>query len=213
MAYQYPVPAIGSIILTTFRMTYCNQRLMNTFHWRLTANSGGLTVEGVANQLNAYFGTATTGLYDLHCALRDVQCVLDDAQIQFIHPQRFVALGYVLNKPGTAPVGEIGMEVPNVACVLTRRAVVGTRRGVSSLHIPIGLSAAQVDEGTIDPAAQTKIAAIGNSILNTGAVGNGVSVEPVIYHRGAEPVYDVIGSFIVQDTLRVMRRRTVRVGI
>lgn len=213
MAYTYPIPALNSVILTTFRMLYSQQRLLNTYHWRLVANPGALTIQGISNAINAWFATLVTGLYETHDNMRDQSNVLTDMQCQFIFPTRYVPIGFVLNRNGNVPVGELGVEVTNLAAVITRRDVTGSRSGVGSLHIPLGVSNTQIGDGVVTPAMATKMVAHGNAILNTTAIGSGVILEPVLYHKGAATPTTQIGSFIAQDTLRVMRRRTVRLGI
>lgn len=212
MAYTFPVATAGMIFQVLLRMDMNNQRLLNSYHFRLVQNTSGLTVEGVADQMNIWFNTVGTGLYDTHGALRDTACTLLDAQIQVISPERYVGKGYVLNKPGQV-TGTAGVETPNVAAVLTRRAVTATRRGVSSLHIPLGIAPETIVQGELSAAAKTDVGDHGNAILNATNIGIGVVLEPIVYHRGQIPLYDALGSFIVQSEVRVMRRRTVRVGI
>lgn len=209
MAYTYPPALIGAIFLTNLRWQFAGQTLRNQFHWRLEQNTNGRTIEQVYDALHATLNVAG-GLYDKMVGLADSLCVLIDAGQQQIRLDRYAGKGYLLNKPGTNV--NVGIDVTQLAAVLTRRAVVATRRGVSSLHIPLSADDAMIDAGVLSAVALTRVGEVGNSILGINNLGDGMNVRPIIYHRGATPEFNYIETFIAQPQVRVVRRRTVGLG-
>ena len=213
MAYSYPVATVGSVFLMTLRMTWCNQQLRNVYHFRLDQNSNNRSIDVVATALHSVANTPATGLYATHAALRDQDCVLNDVQIQAIDPARYVAIGFALNQAGAITTLSPNLDTPNLAAVLTRRAVVATRRGVSSLHIPLAISTDTMANGSLTVAAQTDLGDHGNAILSIGSLGDGITMSSVIYHKAGNPLTNDIESFFAETTVRTMRRRTVGRGI
>ena len=209
MAYTYPAAPVGAIYLTSLRYQWAGQILRNQFHWRLETNSNTRTIEQVYDALQAKLAAANE-LYAKLKANRAVECVLLDAAHQQISPSRFAGKGYTMTQAGDR--AEDNMSITQIAAVLTRRSVVATRRGVSSLHMPVAVNTLVIDNGVLSAVTQTDIGAVGNAILNTGSLGDGMSVRPVIYHRNAVPVFDYIETFIVQPQVRIVRRRTVGLG-
>lgn len=209
MAYTYPAAPVGAIFLTSCRYQHVGQILRNQFHWRLEGNTNNRNIDVVCAALNTKHNEAL-GLFQTIDGLRDSLCNHLDTSIQMISPSRYAGVGFTRNTNGN--VVNTGMDITNVAAVLTRRSVVATRRGVSSLHIPLGVDDTTIDAGVLSATTLTALGVIGNAILNTGNLGDGISVRPVIYHRGATPLYDYVETFIAQPQVRIMRRRTVGLG-
>ena len=211
MAYTYPIAPVNAVFLTTMRYSFVAQRLMNTFTWKLEANSTNLTVDAVANAMNVFFAGAG-GLYAKLDILRDNNCVMDDIQIQMIYPNRYAASGFPRGAAGTSP-DSTPMDMIHTTGVVTFRSVEATRRGVSNKHLPLAAGTTYILAGVLTNACKTALSDVGNSVLGTAAIGSGVTLSPVIYHRGVTPVTSKIESFLVNPQVRTMRRRTVGVGI
>lgn len=209
MPYTYPPAPVGAIYLTNVRWQFAGQVLRNQFHWRLEQNTNGRTIEQVYDALNTAL-SAVGGLYDKMCGLADSLCVMLDAGQQQIRPDRYAGKGFLQNKPGTNV--NVGIDVTQLAAVLTRRAVVATRRGVSSLHLPLSADDTMIDAGVLSAIALTRLGEVGNAILGIFNLGDGMTVRPVIYHRGAVPEFNYVETFIAQTQVRVVRRRTVGLG-
>lgn len=209
MAYTYPAAPVGAIFLLTCRYQMCGQILRNQFHFRLETNTNTRTINTVCDAIHTKF-KAVDNLSAKMRELRDVTCVLLDTGVQQISPSRFAGVGYLENEAGNA-LNE-GASLTQLAAVLTRRSVVATRRGVSSLHLPLANKDTFIDLGVLTADALAKIGQVGNAILNFLDMGDGITVRPIIYHRGAVPLYDYIETFIVQPQVRIMRRRTVGLG-
>jgi hypothetical protein len=209
MAYTFPQAPVGSIWLTAVSYTFANQTLRNQFHWRLEGNANNRNVDVVAAALNTHHNQVN-GLFAQMKKLRDLSCNHAVTSVQMIRPDRYVGLGFAGSGGGDI-VGDL-LDVTQLAAVLTRRAVVATRRGRSNLHLPLAADETVIDAGILSPAAMGFLTDVGNSILNTLNLGDGISVRPIIYHRGAVPEFNYVESFITQPQVRVVRRRTVGLG-
>ena len=209
MAYTYPAAPVGAIFLSSMRHQHVGQIIRNQFHWRLETNTNSRPVNIVCDALDAEMNK-TGGIFKKMQSLRDLGCNLLDTAHQMISPARYAGVGYTKNVGGD--IVATGINITQTAAVLTRRAVVATRRGVSSLHIPLAAADLLIDLGVLSNTVLTTVGEIGNLILNTASLGDGMSVRPVIYHRNATPLFDYIETFIVQPQVRIVRRRTVGLG-
>ena len=212
MAYAYPPAAVGSIFQATFMMTSVGQRLMNTYHWRLETNPTNETIEAVCNGLNTTL-SAAGGLIPTHNALRDESVILDNVTIQQIATLRYAPKVYVKTVGGDITTAAAGLDTGNVCAVIERRGVNATRGDVGKVHIPIPLAAAVIQAGLIVGGYAALLTAHAGIIQADQNLASGSTLKPVVYHKGKTPNYSYIGAAFYQETVRVMRRRTVRVGI
>ena len=101
----------------------------------------------------------------------------------------------------------------NVNGVITKRTLVGTRKGIGRMSTaPLAsdeYSAGVVTGGTLT--GMTTLATVLNDEI-VGAVG-ATTADPVLWSRSTPTTSLLITSAAPQDTVRVMRRRTLRVGI
>jgi len=216
MAYTYPVAPVGAIFLTTFRMTFCGEQLINTYYHRVEANAGGLTINSLSDQMNTVF-SAGGGLVATHNALREVACMLDRIDIQMIKPARYVQIPYVKTMPGTHTSTTGILDTPNLAAVITRRGEEANRRNVGSLHIPMPDPIGVATDGEItDATYKGHLGELATEMLNS--LQDGMSTwkfDPVLWNfkRGVgSPRIPIVGT-AVHPTVRVMRRRAVGRGL
>jgi hypothetical protein len=101
-----------------------------------------------------------------------------------------------------------------VAAVITKRTAFAGRWAVGSFHLG-GLPQNAYVNGTLEPTFKTSVGLVAAQLLEditiaiVGGVYEPVIVHPVAAHDGST----VLRETDVQDTLRVMRRRTVGLGI
>lgn len=107
-------------------------------------------------------------------------------------------------------------RVPNVAAVILRRGDLASRDNVSTLHIPLAPDALLTSEGLVTAAfktiAQDLIIKLDDLVSVTGD-GNNLEWFPCIPHGPFAASNSPITEFLLKDTTRVMRRRTVGLGI
>lgn len=206
-------PALGQKYLVTFVGRMFGQTILNTFWYRLA-------VLGPETSINTLMDNINTQLM-LGARLQDkfIACVPEEYAhvenwIQCIAPTRYAKKRYT--------VAEIGGGNPsnqaNTDGVITRRGELANRKNVSSLYVPISQIADDVHDGLLVPAGvKVQLAALALEMLQpiTTAGTPGAKLYPCIFqpkNNVAGTAYDITETF-VQDTARVMTRRTVGRGI
>lgn len=206
MAYTVPT---SSIMEVTCELQHNLQTVMSVFHFKLT--SGGSITDGSAALLamsNAM--QAGGGLW-----LNWVSAISDDLSngmiyCQWIFPTRYSLRSFV---PAVAS-GQVAITSfpQNLAVSITKMSDFGTRRGRGTLHMP-GVPNTWVDGGELSAAGLAGYVAIRDDLNDTVVLATGHTLTPVIYNRSAPGDSITITDALLQPTSRVMRRRTVGVGI
>jgi len=200
----------GDVISVTYNGEYANQQIRNVLHYRAANNGSSATPEGDLLAIAQDFANPLTN--PLTTALQDA---LVDAfawtgiTTQRVSPTRTIQMTHASSWPGA--VAGAGLP-PNVAAVITKRTQTPGRKGVGSLHLT-GIDAALVTDGvitnlmTFDGVATEMLAARTVAAITC-------TLDPVIYNPTLPPFFSArLFDTFSQDTIRVMRRRTVRVGI
>lgn len=203
--------AVGSIIEATFRGTLLGQTVMSVWHYAVTTVA---TEPSIANELRDFLNTWDNALV-AGIRLGYVDCMpsnytLRQSSAQLVSPTRSRKFFHTLNIGGNRTAA----MVPNTAGVMTYQTDAGGRDQVGSKHLPIDPNVDAVD-GNLDVAYKNVLAILGaRTTLPLLVVANGGEYAPVLWHRKKpQPSSSAIKDFIVQDTARVMRRRTVGLGI
>lgn len=206
-----PIP-VPSIIELSFRGTLFNQRLLNVRHYEVSVEG---TIPGITASLEALMNEIDNGGPNdmvtpyLNCC--GPEFVLDELRLQVVKAVRSRPVSRAVGAAGT--FGSV-VTAPNVSGVITLYTNLATRRGQGALHMP-GLAVEAYAGGDLTAPYQVNLQAFATAVTQTisPAVGGGTYV-PVIYHRDLTGALagDAIINFTIQDTLRVMRRRTVGVG-
>lgn len=207
MAHQ-----VNDIVEVQWRSAYEESVIMNVYHLRVISSSSSSSdvadnqsladhLAGV-NGVGAHVGPFRNAL--------PTNVVLQRVRTQKIAPNR---------SPYTeATIGQFGLwpalaSTGNLAGVITKRGSLGTRKSVGSLHVgPLPDDAkinGMISAGYL-PVLDNLYDAL--SAVFTAAVSL-VTYQMVIYNRTSIPNWNQIAAHSVQDTVRVMRRRTLRVGI
>jgi len=204
--------ATGQVYQVTFVGTMCLQRIMNTFHYVVeNVPVGGATVEQVYDALETHF-EAPGSKIDLFCDCVPTSYTMDAMWIQCIGPtQRYVKRSVTEGVSGLFP---FSADLANVSGVITRTTEKSGRSQVSSLHLPIGATPDWLNDGVLRGDVITAYQLLCDDIPVQIGGAPLLSLDPVIYH-GPVPfaVPDDIIRAVPQTTARVMRRRTVGLGI
>lgn len=198
----------GAVMQVTFEGDLMGQQVMTTFSYIFESEA---PVDGVQaiSIMQTDVNTAVTGLYAKYRAAI-CSAVNNLRQVyQWVTPVRYAAVTLI----PTVRTGSIVTEpLPaNVCAVITRQGDLAKRTDISNLHIP-GLPIAAVADGYIDGAHAAKLQELIEIALAEAVVGFGTLMKPVAFHRSAPALSSVLRTGYVQDTSRVLRRRTVRVG-
>jgi hypothetical protein len=201
---------VGDIVSVTYWGTLFSQRVMNVLHYRVTVDSTDPTYVGAAAALAFAMGSGAVSPGLAMLAAQGPQYTLDEIRVQKVNGlrERYVSASFGL--PGTHADD---VTSPNVSAVLLKKSASVSRRGLGTFHLP-GIPETGYAAGYLTPAYQILINAIGARLLNpVTPVLEALVVQPVIWTPTGDPIYyPVIGTTLV-TTLRIMRRRTVGLGI
>lgn len=129
-----------------------------------------------------------------------------------INPVRYFYVRSNLNIPGSYPTGD---PIPsNSSAVITFQAEVAGRGRAGSTHVGGLTSSVYLDDGTIDPDYNGALEDLGLALMKgIGGVAPNNYWVPVTYNGSKAPNWNGLVAFQVQQEMRVMRRRTVGLGI
>lgn len=198
---------IGAVLAISIEGRQDNQQVITTLHYRLLDNSLG---DGRAAALAMMSNLQQGG--DLFDAYKACLCdAVTDLTMyaQWVTPQRFA---YVVS-PEAPAMGVIGTApLPaNVAQVVTRRGEEANRRSISTLHLP-GVPVAAVVGGILDGAQKALLQDFADIACDANILVGGATLQPCAFTRLAPDTSKLLVEGFPQDTVRVMRRRTVGLG-
>jgi len=201
---------MGDTLEITVEGALLGQRTMNIFHYNVIAPSTAPSFIVAMNALLADWLNSATGpqLMILAAAAQNWEC--QNIRGQRLWPTRSLAVYQVDGRPGLRPAD---CTAPNLSAVITKHGEFGTRKDVGSFHLA-GLSDLDYTEGLISGPQLTRMDALATRIRTTLVVaGGGTEALPCLIGEDGPAATRTIVQCEVQDTLRVMRRRTLRVGI
>lgn len=203
---------IGSIIEATVLGNLNGQRIMSVFHYRVTVES---TIIDPALEIvdfnESWFDPAVPlGFAQLYSGSVPENHNITQSAAQVVAPLRRARVTQNVTLTGARAAA----AVPNTAVVITKRTAFAGRDQIGSVHLPLD-PATDAAGGFVDAALKSVLEAFAAGMLLdvTGTAGGGV-YTPVIWHRDAAAPddFDTVTNTVVQDTTRVMRRRTVGLG-
>jgi len=204
-----------AIVEITYNYSFANQRYMNVLHYQKFAPQTVVTdipteldqIKTEAARVGA--GTLSTAIHD--CIPPNVD--VDFVRVQEIYPSRSAVVDSGSLGAGSAINNAV---TGNIAAVITKRTQFAGRDQVGAVHIPCvppdECADGEIDNGGAYYASLQALA--GKLIDNLVPVGTGALYRPVLFHRLTQPPTSTqVWSTIVQPQVRVMRRRTVGLGI
>lgn len=203
-----PVGA-GDVLLVTYKGSLADQIIMTTFHYGMSTVTGAPTQDAVATEVLTKL-SAVGGQNErfLNCCPDNYN--LDEVWVQFILDTRY------RKKVGFPNVGgNFGFQAygTNQAGVISRFGPAANRRNQGNIHIPIGASASWLLDGKIIPAWRTAANLLAPFLYNPQVLATTGTISPILIHGTSKLNAIPLVSAQVQETARVMRRRTVGVGI
>lgn len=221
MAADYAV-AGNSVCQVTIHSTLFNQVVMNVFHYRLDL-AGGPVAAGAAFLSDFHDAlNAGDGLYSTYADCLPPQVLNVTADLQWVDLDRFVKRTFFIAGTGTFT------HVPttaNLSAVVQLRGNQADKRSIATKHIP-GLGGTAVAGGLVTAGLLAQLEQFADQAVLDVPVG-GRTMTPIIFGR-ARPSYvnkhgktipaigksyRVITTYALHNTARVMRRRTVGLGI
>lgn len=181
------------------------QAILNVLHYRFNGTAPDYTLAMAS--LNAAI-KGTGGIID-----NLLSCMSNEAQIVSIWSQPIYPVRY---RAVPEPVGGNGLTLgeampQNVAAVLTKQSESAERWGIGSFHIG-GIARDSVTGGNINVGLTTPMNVLGLQLTQSFEDGE-FQFTPILWSPRTPARQTPWNLFKVQRTVRVMRRRTVGVGI
>lgn len=202
---------LGAVLEMSIQGTCLGQTILNVFHYQVTTVSTTTTVsQEVTDFLSKWRNAAVANSFManfLACVPENYSTVKFTGQAIF--PTRYVRQSQVLADPGTRPA----TTVSNLQASITFNTALAGRSQIGGKRII--MSAEDSEGGIIVEALRTSLLPFCLSCaLPIDVTAGGGVYTPCIYHRNPNlgAPNNIIGAF-PQDTVRVMRRRTVGLGI
>lgn len=206
--------AVGDIVSMSFSGVCLGQRILLTHNLRVTtAASGSTTVQQDLTALAEYVDPAQPArIGEAYLACMPSNYTLSYVQTQALYPTRSAYWREVYGEVGTfdGPAA----TAPNLAGVITLGTALAGRRQIANKHVgplsPDGYNAGLI--GATQLAAFETFASYLRAII---AIPTSCTYTPIVYHRtgdGPAAKFDNVTRSTIQNTVRVMRRRTVGLG-
>lgn len=204
---------VGSILEYTL-VGEVNAQLVETVLHYVVVTESILTPGG--NEENAFMAQIGVGgpedLVTPYLAACSQDYTLFATRAQFIYPTRYAYVEIPTTDPGTIASP---CAAQNVAGVITKRTQFAGRKQVGAVHMP-GVPNNGYAAGSITGTQKTHYENVADQmLLNPNPTGTAGLYRPIIWHRNTTPLptFDVWSIYTVQDTLRTMRRRNLRIGV
>jgi len=203
----------GSVLEVRINGEVFAQKCMTVLHYRVI---GASSLDPGGPEETDFLDTISIGApFDIMSAYTSCQGATylnTRMDAQYVASTRYVNVSKVIAEPGLR-VGAVTAQ--NVSAVVTKRTVFAGRDQVGSYHLP-GIRASDYASGKLVAGLITDLGTL-NGVLAQNVISTvgGGEYQPVLYHRGeiAPNNVDVITQWVVQDSIRTMRRRTLGVGM
>lgn len=202
--------ATGDCVLVTFRSVLFGQRMLMTLRYVVTVPSVGNSITQDLTDIADAFANAATATLPLNKLLpcQADQVVYDSVRAQRIYPARTVYVYSTLASFGTHPDA---CTTANISVSCTKRSLFPGRHGLGRVQIP-GVPATQYNNGLVEAGYRTLCIAFNNTLVGEKTIAAaGLKVWACV-SANINSLDTKVSSMEVQDTLRTMHRRTVRVG-
>lgn len=208
--------AVDDVFLCSTIGECAGQRIQNTFYYYIKQIDPGATYTDLEAQqaLNVSLFSDTAGnLKDKLMACLPMNYNLRETWVQKVFPAR-----YRKTVDAQTDAGDITIEAlaTNIAAVIGRYGAEGNRHNIGSLHVgPLPTSDDYFGNGVLSVTYRPTLIALADQLKADVTIGSGtlVTFGPCLFAAVGTPVKQPIIATALQDTVRTMRRRTVRVGI
>jgi len=206
--------AVGDVLQANWVGSCFGQRIMMTHHYAVTTTDLGVPELDAQTALGIEL-TGGGGGDLVETVYR--ACLPPDYSLSYVGVQRVSGVRTREVKVTRSQAGTNANTAyqANVHAGLTFTTNLAGRKQVATKKIgPIAQHISLYDDGVITPTLSALLAALAAAMKTVAStVAPNIDFTPVIYHRVGTPNYDFITGSIIQDTIRVKTRRTVRVGI
>lgn len=198
----------NDVVEVTFEGKVFGQQTISTFFYKVNGVTVGIPIftelsnfigkiRAPGKLFQKYQNVTTDGLEDLN------------VYAQVVYPIRY----RYTNDGELTQTGAVEEETmpPNVQASITRVAERAGQRYTSHLAVPAVPRTASI-AGLLLTGYMTDLQALADEVIATIVLDSGVEMTPCIFHPQYTPVYEPLFLAFPQETIRVMRRRTVGLG-
>lgn len=205
----------GDLIQLTFVGRWQQQVIMLTTHYKCRTPPDGSMTTGLAlsNLIDFVDPAGANSLGDVYIKCLPENYTLREIWAQKIYPAREVKIQRPVSYAGLWATADA--ETGNVDAVVTLRTTKAGRSQVGNKHIG-PMPADGYTSGLISAAMVIAMTTLAEGLILSLSPATAGVYDPCIYHRGGDGAAaksDLVASYAVQTTARVMRRRTVGLGI
>jgi len=205
--------AVGDVFLTTWEGECNAQKILLTHTYEISALSGATDEMAVSEDIAGRLTQVGVDIMEttfLNCMASNY--ILDFVHVQKIHPVRYRRYTLPRNIAGALANPAL---TSNVNAVITFNTNLAGRDQVSNKHVgPAPTTAGWYTSGEVTVGYKAVLDALKDAMLQSVIAAGWYTATPCIYHRAdVIPKSDYLSVGIVQPTVRVMRRRTVGLGI
>lgn len=199
----------GDILEVAIKARQADQRVMNTFHYRLISDGGPLDGIGAINAFNPLFNGGAGTMLGEWVKTVNTGVTVEEISYQWVHAIRRARV----SKLPSLLVGIVAgtKSPPNLAATLTKRSDLAGRRGLGTVHMP-GLVNENWAEGRFTPGGLDTYGTLLSLLFAAVVVDFGITYQPVIFNRETPSDSPPVTNSNAQQTVRTMHRRTVGVG-
>lgn len=204
------VPA-GTIIEVGLQGKLFEQRVLNVMHYEVIQVSTTVDYLDEMGQLAGVFGDIGVGSFGAaYLACMPTGYTWDYVTTQSVFPTRLKKVQIGIGEPGVAGA----TTTANVSQSVTTTTIKAGRDQVGGRRLPLATSQSASGQLTVEAFGNLGLLADQMETTIEEPVGGG-RYRPVIFHRNpaANPRFDRIIEVLPQRTTRVVRRRTVGLGI
>jgi len=204
--------ALGDVVQVSLKGSLFGQRILNILHYSVSVVGTGTEYDQLSRlSSDIALGAAATDILTPFLSAIAPQYTLEEIRCQRVYPTRTV---YAKTSVTIFGAYATGTELTNVAVSLEKRTLAPGRMGIGRLQLA-GIPTAVIDNGEVTAGYQAgELAALAAILIQTiTTTGPVVTFSPCLFNPTA-PVnkFEPIFSIIPQSTIRVMRRRTLRIG-
>jgi len=203
----------GDIVQAVIRYRCENQVMMNVLHYRARVGVADAEYFAIMDELGEALSLSeATGIVTQMLPLLGPNVKVEEIQCQRIFPNRSPYLSYSVLAFGTHADD---CDALNVSAVITKRGEKAGRGKAGTFHLG-GIASTTYALGQMTTASRTLLLALADKINDPQLTAGGDSLfEAVIFDADGTvgTNYNPIVSCVPQSTLRVVRRRTVGLGI
>lgn len=202
---------LNTIIQVGLEGKLFEQRVLTVLHYRVSIVSGVPNYFDEMNGLGTWFtNPGPVSFRDTFRACVPAEYTFQTVRVQAIFPTRFAAVRRVVNQAGTGD----STTTANVSQAITTSTIKAGRTQIGGVRLPLATTRSL--NGSLTAAALTALDNFAAQLeLPAEEPVQGGLYSPVIFHRGpnVNPRWDDIINATPQTTTRVVRRRTVGLGI